>query len=120
MKKIISIVLVLVLMVAAFAGCSASKAIIGTWRTEQQAILNIKTEVTYTFNEDGTCSAPAVLGAVNVDGTYTIDGDKLSIQRGDILDAVSGVMNYTFKVSGKTLTLTAEDGTVITLDKVTG
>ena len=119
MKKTISIVLVLVLALTALAGCGAKKnLIIGTWSYQQTTILNVVTERTYTFREDGTGSAPALDGIMNVDMTYTLAGDQLTINRGEILDSLTGAEVYTVKFSGNKMTLTAADGSVIELTKV--
>lgn len=118
MKKSLCLIMAVLLLVTVFAGCSASNKIVGSWRYTEQTILNISTERTYTFNEDGTGSAPVLAGAVNVDMTYEIDGDTITINRGELVDAVAGAEVYTFSISGDTLTLTASDGSVLTLTKV--
>lgn len=117
MKKVISILLICVLAMSLFVGCSAEKAIIGSWSYQQKTILNVVTERTYTFKADGTGSAPALEGTVNVDMTYTLDGDTLTINRGELLDSIAGTQVYTVKIVGKTMTLTDADGNVIELTK---
>lgn len=118
MKKVIAVLSAVLIIVMMFTGCSSSDRIVGSWRYTEQTILNISTERTYTFNKDGTGSAPVLAGTVNVDMTYTIEGDKLTINRGEIVDAVAGAEVYTFAISGDTLTLTSENGNVLTLTRV--
>ena len=120
MKKILSIALVLVLALTALAGCGAVKKnlIVGSWSYQQTTILNVVTERTYTFREDGTGSAPVLDGITNVDMTYTLSGDQLTINRGELIDSLTGAEIYTVKFGVNTMTLTAADGTVIELTKV--
>lgn len=119
MKKTICIALVFVLALASLAGCGAKKnLILGTWSYQQTTILNVVTERTYTFREDGTGSAPVLDGITNVEMTYTLAGDQLTINRGELLDTLTGAEVYTVKFGVNTMTLTAADGTVIELTKV--
>lgn len=120
MKKTICIALVLVLALTALAGCGAVKKnlILGTWSYQQTTILNVVTERTYTFREDGTGSAPVLDGITNVEMTYTLAGDQLTINRGELIDTLTGAEVYTVKFGVNTMTLTAADGTVIELTKV--
>ena len=111
----------LVLALTALAGCGAVKKnlIVGTWSYQETTILNVVTERTYTFNEDGTGSAPALDGMLNVDMTYTLSGDQLTVNRGELLDSLTGAEVYTVKFGVNTMTLTsAADGSVIELTKV--
>ena len=119
MKKIICVCLVLTLALACFAGCGAVKKnlIVGTWSYQQTTILNVVTERTYTFREDGTGSAPVLDGITNVDMTYTLAGEQLTINRGELIDSITGAEVYTVKFGVNTMTLTAADGTVIELTK---
>ena len=120
MKKIISVTIALVLVLACFAGCSKVKEnlIVGSWSYQQTTILNVVTERTYTFREDGTGSAPVLDGITNVDMTYTLSGDQLTINRGELIDSLAGAEIYTVKFGVNTMTLTSADGTVIELTKV--
>ena len=119
MKKTICIILLLAVLLTAPAGCgNKQNKIVGTWKYQQTTILNVVTERTYTFREDGTGSAPVLDGITNVDMTYTLDGDQLTITRGGLLDSLVGPEVYTVAFGNDSLTLTAEDGTVIELTKV--
>lgn len=118
MKKIISAILVSVFALSLLAGCSKSKAIVGSWSYQQKTILNVVTERTYTFNEDGTGSVPVLEGTMNKNMTYVLEGSTLTIKRGELLDAITGEEKYTVKILGNTMTLTAQDGTSIELTKV--
>ena len=118
MKKTICIALVFVLALASLAGCCAKKnLILGTWSYQKTTILNVVTERTYTFREDGTGSAPVLDGITNVEMTYTLAGDQLTINRGELLDTLTGAEVYTVKFGVNTMTLTSSDGTVIELTK---
>ena len=119
MKKIICVCLALTLVLVCFAGCGEVKKnlIVGTWSYQQTTILNVVTERTYTFREDGTGSAPVLDGITNVDMTYTLSGDQLTINRGELIDSITGAEVYTVKFGVNTMTLTAADGTVIELTK---
>ena len=120
MKKTISAVLAVILILACFAGCSNVKQymIVGSWSYQQTTILNVVTERTYTFREDGTGSAPVLDGVTNVEMTYTLSGDQLTINRGELIDSLTGAEVYTVKFGVNTLTLTSADGTEIELTKV--
>lgn len=68
-RRIVAIVLVLSLLFVLTA-CSYNKyKIIGTW--------NMEGDSTFTFNKDGTCRI--VRADHNIDCTYSIDGDKLTM-----------------------------------------
>lgn len=119
MKKIICITLVLTFVLAIFAGCGATKqTIVGSWSYQQKTILNFVTERTYTFNEDGTGTAPLLEGTVDVPMTYTLDGNTLTIKKGDIIDTLAGTETYTVQILGSKMTLTSTNGsTTIELTK---
>ena len=117
MKKVISLSLVLVLVLACFAGCAKKNLIVGSWSYQEKTILNVVTERTYTFNEDGTGSAPVLGGITNVDITYTLEDDTLTINRGELIDSVAGTEVFTVKFGVNTMTLTSADGTAIELTK---
>lgn len=119
MKKLICVILAFMMIVACFAGCGAVKKslIVGTWTYQQTTILNVVTERTYTFREDGTGSAPVLEGITNVEMTYTLNGDQLTINRGELIDKLAGAEVYTVKFGINTMTLTDSDGKVIELTK---
>lgn len=120
MKKIISIVLVLCLSLVLFAGCGTNEdKIIGTWKgSVETGILNTSVNVEYTFNEDGTGSMPVLKSSVGIDVnfTYTIEGDLITI----VTDAsiLSQTRVYSMVFEGDTLTLTDENNESMILTKV--
>lgn len=118
MKKAISLVLIFVLVLAAFASCgSPEKKLIGTWKGDVE-ILGVTTSYEYTFNEDGTGKMTGVLGSTGVAFDYSIGEDgKLNITTK--LLGVESTKTYTYTVEKNTLTLT-EGETVITLTKAEG
>lgn len=116
MKKILSVVLILVIAVTAFAACQpAEERIVGTW-TYKETVLGIVTERTYVFNADHTGTAPGDLTGdlIPLEMKWSIFEDQLSIEK----TLGSNPVTYTFDVSGDTLTLTKADGTVITMTRV--
>ena len=78
MKRIISTILVaalLVCMMLTLASCG--KTLNGTYSREEDGM-----KVTYTFKKDGTFEATmdtGILGDVEIDGEYVIDGDKIEM-----------------------------------------
>ena len=118
MKKAISLVLIFVLVLAAFASCgSPEKKLIGTWKGDVE-VLGVTTSYEYTFNEDGTFKMTGVLGSTGVAFDYSIGEDgKLSVTTK--LLGVESTKTYTYTVEKNTLTLT-EGETVITLTKADG
>ena len=120
MKKIISIALILCLSLVLLAGCGSNEdKIVGTWKgSVNTGILNTSVNVEYTFNEDGTGSMPILKTSVGIDVnfTYTIEGDLLTI----VTDAsiLSQTKVYAMEFEGDTLTLTDEDNDKIVLTRV--
>ena len=106
MKKAVAVVLLVAIVLGLCACTLAEKMILGTWKT-QTKVLGLETEVSYTFKEDGTGVRSGVL---DMDFTYTMDGDRLTITT-----SVLGVdvdEEYTFQISGKELVLTRESETI--------
>lgn len=107
MKKVLSLILAAVLL-ASFcltaASCSKAAKLVGSWESKTGAII--------TFTDDGKVSVKGsdsgLLSKLSIDGTYTTDGDKLTITYKVIL--VDTNLTYTFAVKGGTLTLTDEKG----------
>ena len=116
MKKVISLALVLVVVMCAFASCGTpvEEKIAGKW-TYQETILGIVTERTYIFNADGTGTAPGELvgDLLPLDMKWYISDDYLVIEKTYSGDPVY----YTYALKGDVLTLTKTDGTVITLNR---
>lgn len=117
MKKVISIALVLVLVVSAFAACgkSVEEKLTGKW-VYNETILGIVTEKAYTFNADGTGTAPGEFtgNLIPLEMTWSVNEDTLTIKK----DISTNADTYTFTLKGDVLTLTKADGSVITLNRV--
>lgn len=92
MKKIVAMVLALVMMFT-LAACSGG-SIEGKWAFGG---------TTYEFKEDSKVSI-SVNGALNYDGTYTMEGDKLTVTVNGLLGEQTEELTYELK--GDTLTLT--------------
>lgn len=108
MKRTVAVMLVLALSLCA---CTlAEKLILGTWKS-QTKVLGVVTEVSYTFNDDGTGLRS---GALDTSFTYVIEEDRLTITT-----SVLGIdvdEEYTFQISGSKLVLTGENET-LTLER---
>lgn len=119
MKKAIVIVVVLVLVITAFASCGKPEdKLIGTWKGSVKVAL-LTTEYEITFNEDGTGKISS--GSLGVDLNYTVtEENKLSITaNAELLQSILNEFPWTctFTVEKDTLTLTSGDN-VVTLTKV--
>lgn len=116
MKKILSIALILVVLVTAFSACGTpvEERIAGKW-TYQETILGIVTEKTFVFNADGTGTAPGELTGdlIPLEMKWSISENILTVDKTISKEPVS----YKFVLNGDTLTLTKEDGTVLTLTR---
>ena len=116
MKKILSVALILVVLVSAFAACGTpiEEKIAGKW-TYQETILGIVTEKTFVFNADGTGTAPGELTGdlIPLEMKWSITDDTLTVDKTVSKEPVS----YKFVLKGDVLTLTKEDGTVIALNR---
>lgn len=106
MKKAVAVVLLVAIVLGLCACTLAEKMILGTWKT-QTKVLGLETEVSYTFKEDGTGVRSGVL---DMDFTYTMDGDRLTITTSVL--GVDVEEEYTFQISGKELVLTRESETI--------
>lgn len=113
MKKIVSLVLVVLCVLTAFSACAKPETkILGTW-TGEQNVLGVVAKYSFTFNEDGTGNMTAALD-IGVAMTYTIEGDKLNITTSVL--GISNTRTYTYAFEGDQLLLTEGD-TTITLTK---
>ena len=63
MKKALSVIVILCIVLTAFAACAPKpeKAILGTWKG-QVTVLGVSTNVEYTFNENGSGVMTTELG----------------------------------------------------------
>ncbi len=118
MKKLLSLALVLVVIVSAFAACGTpiEEKIAGKW-TYNETVLGIVTERTYVFNADGTGTAPGEITGdlIPLEMKWSVYEEQLSIEKPLGADPIS----YKFELKGDTLTLTRTDGTVITMTRAT-
>ncbi len=116
MKKILSIALILVVLVSAFAACGTpvEERIAGKW-TYQETVLGIVTEKTFVFNADGTGTAPGEITGdlIPLEMKWSISENVLTIDKTISKEPVT----YTFVLKGDVLTLTKADGTVLTLTR---
>lgn len=94
-KRVVALVLA-VMLTFAIVGCGKS-SLIGTWEFTQDGMT-----ASYTFEEDGTGKMSAL--GFDVDMTYTTSGDKLTLKVSILGEETEE--SYTYKVNGKTLTLT--------------
>ncbi len=111
MKKTFLVILAVAMAVMLVSCTMPWNSIVGTW-VNQNTVLGVVTETGYVFNEDGTGSRNVVL---DVDFTYTVDGDSLTITY-EVL-GIEYTEEYTFKISGNTLTLTDDSGDTTTFEK---
>lgn len=116
MKKdfsIISLILGMFVSIALFSSCSkddddsSSNPIVGTWYTEVYGYEEI------TYNADGTCTyrdykSDKKTVSYSDSGTYSIDGNKLTIWWND----ESSAWTTTFSINGNKMT-TSEDGGIV-------
>lgn len=107
MRRIATLVLVLVMMVSLCACLAPKAAIVGTWKS-QETVLGVVTQTNYTFNEDGTGEKSGVLP---VPFTYSFTEDKLNITTSVL--GIESTTSYTYQFSYKKLTLTGEKETLV-------
>ncbi len=102
MKKMIRVLALILVIVIAFglAACGSKDALAGTWSTE----LGADGVITWTFNGSGKCTMQNAY--VKQNGTYTIDGDQLTVT----LEMWSEPSTYTFSVDGDSLTMNENSG----------
>lgn len=99
MKKII-VLLLAVAMVLAFAACGSKDALAGTWTGD----LGLDGTVTWTFDGSGKVKFEDEFAKQN--GTYTIEGDQVTIK----LELLDEAQTFTFSVSGNSLTMNENSG----------
>lgn len=102
MKKMIRVLALILVIVIAFglAACGSKDALAGTWSAE----LGADGVITWTFNGSGKCTMQNAY--VKQNGTYTIDGDQLTVT----LEMWSEPSTYTFSVDGDRLTMNENSG----------
>ncbi len=92
MKKILAVALALVMTVSLCA-CGGSDSVVGKWAFGGN---------TYEFKEDNSLSV-SINGTLNYDGTYEIDGDKITVNVSGMLGEKTEELTYSLK--GDTLKL---------------
>ena len=104
MKKALSVIVILCIVLTAFAACAPKpeKAILGTWKG-QVTVLGVSTNVEYTFNENGSGVMTTELG-VGIAMNYTIVTTDTPLLRKSF--------TYTYAFDGDTLTLTDANGSM--------
>lgn len=100
MKKIVALVLITAALLS-LAACGSKDALAGTWSAD----LGDDGVITWTFNGKGKCTMENAYMKQN--GTYTIDGDQLTVKLESWGDDAS---TYTFSVDGSSLTLNENTG----------
>lgn len=110
MKKALSVIVILCIVLTAFAACAPKpeKAILGTWKG-QVTVLGVSTNVEYTFNENGSGVMTTELG-VGIAMNYTITDTALTVTTDTPLLQKS--FTYTYVFDGDTLTLTDANGSM--------
>ena len=115
MKRIAFASLVVLAVLGAIIGCQSKTAnIAGTWQgteyiPDPKTGVIVGVPVTMTFGDDDSysVSTDSSIGHQSADGTYNVAGDKLTTNTGSQSGSVSSgsTFDYTFTLSGKTLTL---------------
>ena len=99
MKKYVALFLIAVTLLT-LAACGSKDALAGTWSAD----LGDDGVITWTFNGKGKCTMENAY--MKQDGTYTIDGDQLTVT----LESWSEPSTYTFSVDGSSLTMKENSG----------
>lgn len=114
MKKLLSCVILVCMLITMFTGCGSEiseKMIVGTWTTQVKTA-GVVTEHEYTFNEDGTGVMTGALG-FGIAIKYVLDENTLTI----ITDtpAIQKTYVYIYEFDGDNMILTESNGDVLTL-----
>ncbi len=99
MKKFVALVLIAAALLSLVA-CGSKDALAGTWSAE----FEYDGTITWTFDGKGKCTMENAY--MKQKGTYTIDGDQLTV----MLEAWSEPSTYTFSVDGDSLTMNENSG----------
>ena len=103
MKKLISALLVLT-MVLALSACGGSKdAVAGTWTGD----MGLDGVVTWTFDGKGGCTMENEV--MKQKGTYTLEGDQMTVK----LENWDDANVYTISVDGNSLTMNDNEGIAV-------
>ena len=99
MKKLAALILSIAILLT-FASCGSKDALAGTWSAE----FEYDGVITWTFDGKGKCTMENAY--MDQDGTYTINGDQLTVT----LESWSEPSTYTFSVDGNSLTMNENSG----------
>ena len=99
MKKLAALILSIAILLT-LASCGSKDALAGTWSAE----FEYDGVITWTFDGKGKCTMENAY--MNQDGTYTINGDQLTVT----LESWSESSTYTFSVDGNSLTMNENSG----------
>ena len=99
MKKLAALILSIAILLT-LASCGSKDALAGTWSAE----FEYDGVITWTFDGKGKCTMENAY--MNRDGTYTINGDQLTVT----LESWSEPSTYTFSVDGNSLTMNENSG----------
>lgn len=99
MKKLAALILSIAVLLT-FASCGSKDALAGAWSAE----FEYDGVITWTFDGKGKCTMENAY--INQDGTYTINGDQLTVT----LESWSEPSTYTFSVDGNSLTMDENSG----------
>ncbi|MDY3218545.1 MAG: DUF5640 domain-containing protein [Candidatus Fimivivens sp.] len=99
MKKLAALILSIAVLLT-FASCGSKDALAGAWSAE----FEYDGVITWTFDGKGKCTMENAY--INQDGTYTINGDQLTVT----LESWSEPSTYTFSVDGNSLTMNENSG----------
>ena len=99
MKKLAALILSIAILLT-LASCGSKDALAGTWSAE----FEYDGVITGTFDGKGKCTMENAY--MNQDGTYTINGDQLTVT----LESWSEPSTYTFSVDGNSLTMNENSG----------
>ena len=100
MKKFVAFLLIAATLLTFAVACGAKDELAGTWSAE----FEYDGTITWTFDGRGKCTLVDYFGELK--GTYTIEGDQLTVK----LESWSEPSTYTFSVDGDSLTMEENTG----------
>lgn len=100
MKKFLALLLIAATLLTFAVACGAKDELAGTWSAE----FEYDGTITWTFDGRGKCTLVDYFGELK--GTYTIEGDQLTVK----LESWSEPSTYTFSVDGNSLTMEENTG----------
>ena len=101
----VSVVLVIGIVFGILAICgvfsSGGSSIVGKWELDSKAVDSLGVSASLEFTNDGKCITG--ISGFDIEGTYTLDGDKLTMTY--TFFGITNSEEYTYSISGDTLTL---------------